>query len=96
MVVILAQKGTEADPRPWKAELFKQSPRAYEKELLEELQDVLEKLQNKKMTTWEKKFNQLPKCFIGDVCAVKKGPRIGRLCDCPGGAICNSFLRRCL
>uniref|UniRef100_A0A8C0G785 Cocaine- and amphetamine-regulated transcript protein n=1 Tax=Chelonoidis abingdonii TaxID=106734 RepID=A0A8C0G785_CHEAB len=37
-----------------------------------------------------------PQCFIGQACAVKKGARIGRLCDCPHGATCNSFLLRCL
>uniref|UniRef100_A0A452GH78 Uncharacterized protein n=1 Tax=Gopherus agassizii TaxID=38772 RepID=A0A452GH78_9SAUR len=63
---------------------------------LEELQDVLEKLQSKRISTWKKKYNQVPKCFIGQACAVKKGARIGRLCDCPRGATCNSFLLRCL
>uniref|UniRef100_A0A674JQK8 Uncharacterized protein n=1 Tax=Terrapene triunguis TaxID=2587831 RepID=A0A674JQK8_9SAUR len=63
---------------------------------LEELQDVLEKLQSKRISTWEKKYNQVPKCSIGQVCAVKKGARIGRLCDCPRGATCNTFLLKCL
>ncbi|XP_060116733.1 cocaine- and amphetamine-regulated transcript protein-like [Heteronotia binoei] len=74
----------------------KQSYRAHEKELLEELQNVLEKLQHKTASTWEKKFNQVPKCSFGDPCAVKKGARIGKLCDCPRGSACNTFLLKCL
>uniref|UniRef100_A0A8C3IJN3 Cocaine- and amphetamine-regulated transcript protein n=1 Tax=Chrysemys picta bellii TaxID=8478 RepID=A0A8C3IJN3_CHRPI len=37
-----------------------------------------------------------PQCSIGQACAVKKGARIGRLCDCPRGATCNAFLLKCL
>uniref|UniRef100_A0A8C5WNB5 Cocaine- and amphetamine-regulated transcript protein n=1 Tax=Laticauda laticaudata TaxID=8630 RepID=A0A8C5WNB5_LATLA len=69
---------------------------AHEKELLDELQEVLEKLQHKKVSAWEKKFNQVPKCSFGDSCAVRKGPRIGKLCDCPRRATCNAFLLKCL
>ncbi|XP_015267227.1 PREDICTED: cocaine- and amphetamine-regulated transcript protein-like [Gekko japonicus] len=68
----------------------------HEKELLEELQNVLEKLQHKTVSTWEKKFNLVPKCSFGDLCAVKKGARIGKLCDCPRGSACNTFLLKCL
>ncbi|XP_053133540.1 cocaine- and amphetamine-regulated transcript protein-like [Hemicordylus capensis] len=75
---------------------LKHSYQAHEKELLEELQEVLEKLQHKKVSTWEKKFNQVPKCSFGDFCAVRKGARIGRLCDCPRGSACNTFLLKCL
>ncbi|XP_070587560.1 cocaine- and amphetamine-regulated transcript protein-like [Erythrolamprus reginae] len=69
---------------------------AHEKELLDELQEVLDKLQHKKVSHWEKKFNQVPKCSFGDPCAVRKGPRIGKLCDCPRRASCNAFLLKCL
>ncbi|XP_025022986.1 cocaine- and amphetamine-regulated transcript protein-like [Python bivittatus] len=68
----------------------------HEKELLEELQEVLEKLQHKKVSPWEKKFNQVPKCSFGDPCAIRKGARIGKLCDCPRRAACNAFLLKCL
>uniref|UniRef100_A0A8D2L0U9 Cocaine- and amphetamine-regulated transcript protein n=1 Tax=Varanus komodoensis TaxID=61221 RepID=A0A8D2L0U9_VARKO len=63
---------------------------------LDELQEVLEKLQHKKVSTWEKKFNQVPKCSFGDACAVRKGARIGKLCDCPRGSACNAFFLKCL
>ncbi|XP_061462742.1 cocaine- and amphetamine-regulated transcript protein-like [Rhineura floridana] len=75
---------------------FKHSYQEHEKELLDELQEVLEKLQHKKVSTWEKKFNQVPKCSFGDMCAVRKGARIGKLCDCPRGSACNAFLLKCL
>ncbi|XP_048366307.1 cocaine- and amphetamine-regulated transcript protein-like [Sphaerodactylus townsendi] len=75
---------------------FKHSYQPHEKELLEELQNVLEKLQHKTVSTWEKKFNQVPKCSFGEPCAVKKGARIGKLCDCPRRSACNTFLLKCL
>ncbi|KAG8001166.1 Cocaine-and amphetamine-regulated transcript protein, partial [Nibea albiflora] len=31
-------------------------------------------------------------CGMGDRCAMKFGPRIGKLCDCGRGANCNSYL----
>lgn len=30
-------------------------------------------------------------CDAGEQCAVRKGARIGKLCDCPRGTSCNSF-----
>ncbi|XP_034748710.1 cocaine- and amphetamine-regulated transcript 4 [Etheostoma cragini] len=35
------------------------------------------------------------KCDVGERCALKHGPRIGRLCDCLRGAACNTFFLRC-
>uniref|UniRef100_A0A3Q3D7T9 Cocaine- and amphetamine-regulated transcript protein n=2 Tax=Hippocampus comes TaxID=109280 RepID=A0A3Q3D7T9_HIPCM len=67
-----------------------------EKQLLGALQEVLEKLQTKRLPMWEKKFGQVPTCDIGEQCAVRKGARIGKMCDCPRGAFCNSFLLKCL
>ncbi|KPP61736.1 hypothetical protein Z043_120133 [Scleropages formosus] len=34
-------------------------------------------------------------CDVGERCAMKHGPRIGRLCDCLRGTACNSFFLRC-
>ncbi|XP_044129984.1 cocaine- and amphetamine-regulated transcript protein-like isoform X1 [Bufo gargarizans] len=34
-------------------------------------------------------------CDVGERCALKHGPRIGKLCDCLRGASCNSFMLRC-
>uniref|UniRef100_A0A3P9K447 Cocaine- and amphetamine-regulated transcript protein n=1 Tax=Oryzias latipes TaxID=8090 RepID=A0A3P9K447_ORYLA len=60
------------------------------------LQEVLEKLQAKRLPSWEKKFGQVPMCDVGEQCAVRKGARIGKMCDCPRGAFCNFFLLKCL
>ncbi|XP_073422733.1 cocaine- and amphetamine-regulated transcript protein-like [Dendrobates tinctorius] len=43
----------------------------------------------------EKKAVQVPRCDMGERCAMKHGPRIGKLCDCLRGASCNSFMLRC-
>ncbi|XP_071436813.1 cocaine- and amphetamine-regulated transcript protein [Pithys albifrons albifrons] len=67
-----------------------------EKELIEALQEVLEKLKSKRGPHYEKKFGQVPMCDAGEQCAVRKGARIGKLCDCPRGTSCNSFLLKCL
>ncbi|KAF7212743.1 cocaine- and amphetamine-regulated transcript protein-like [Nothobranchius furzeri] len=67
-----------------------------EKQLLGALQEVLEKLQANRLPAWEKKFGQVPTCDVGEQCAVRKGARIGKMCDCPRGAFCNFFLLKCL
>ncbi|KAK5866761.1 hypothetical protein PBY51_011311 [Eleginops maclovinus] len=64
--------------------------------LLGALQEVLEKLQTTKINPWERKYGQVPSCDLGEICAVRKGSRIGKLCDCPSGAVCNFFLLKCL
>ncbi|XP_069601708.1 cocaine- and amphetamine-regulated transcript protein-like [Ranitomeya imitator] len=43
----------------------------------------------------EKRAVQVPLCDMGERCAMKHGPRIGKLCDCLRGASCNSFMLRC-
>ncbi|MEQ2197301.1 hypothetical protein XENOCAPTIV_027282, partial [Xenoophorus captivus] len=35
-------------------------------------------------------------CDLGEHCAIRKGSRIGKMCDCPTGAFCNLFLLKCL
>ncbi|XP_068429020.1 cocaine- and amphetamine-regulated transcript protein-like [Clinocottus analis] len=67
-----------------------------EKQLLGALQEVLEKLQAKRLPSWEKKFGQVPTCDVGEQCAVRKGARIGKMCDCPRRAFCNFLLLKCL
>ncbi|KAE8588898.1 hypothetical protein XENTR_v10022803 [Xenopus tropicalis] len=74
----------------------REARRVNEKDMLTELQDVLEKLQSKRILSWESKLNQVPKCTLGDVCAVKRGARIGKLCDCPRRSNCNYYFLRCL
>ncbi|XP_066551586.1 cocaine- and amphetamine-regulated transcript protein [Amia ocellicauda] len=67
-----------------------------EKELIEALQEVLEKLKSKRMPASEKKMGWVPSCDAGEQCAVRKGARIGRLCNCPRGTSCNFYILKCL
>ncbi|XP_023137232.1 cocaine- and amphetamine-regulated transcript protein-like [Amphiprion ocellaris] len=67
-----------------------------EKELIEALQEVLEKLKNKQLPSSEKKLGWLPACDAGEQCAVRKASRIGKLCGCPRGTVCNFNVLKCL
>ncbi|XP_056281943.1 cocaine- and amphetamine-regulated transcript protein-like [Pseudoliparis swirei] len=66
-----------------------------EKELIDALQEVLEKLRSKEMPL-EKKLGWLPLCDTREPCAVRKGARIGTLCSCPRGTSCNFYILKCL
>ncbi|XP_072314484.1 cocaine- and amphetamine-regulated transcript protein isoform X1 [Eucyclogobius newberryi] len=77
-----------------------------EKDLIDALQEVLEKLRSKDMPS-EKKLGWLPsfhvfylphlfQCDAGEPCAVRKGARIGTLCSCPRGTACNFYVLKCL
>ncbi|XP_057715696.1 cocaine- and amphetamine-regulated transcript protein-like [Corythoichthys intestinalis] len=66
-----------------------------EKDLIDALQEVLEKLRNKE-TPSEKKLGWLPSCDAGEPCALRKGARIGTLCGCPRGTSCNFYVLKCL
>uniref|UniRef100_A0A8C5TD98 Cocaine- and amphetamine-regulated transcript protein n=1 Tax=Malurus cyaneus samueli TaxID=2593467 RepID=A0A8C5TD98_9PASS len=59
---------------------------------IEALQEVLEKLKSKRGPHYERSSGRCPWCSV----AVRKGARIGKLCDCPRGTSCNSFLLKCL
>uniref|UniRef100_A0A8C6WQF5 Cocaine- and amphetamine-regulated transcript protein n=1 Tax=Neogobius melanostomus TaxID=47308 RepID=A0A8C6WQF5_9GOBI len=63
---------------------------------INDLHEVLERLQNNKFPSLRKKQGYLPMCEPGDQCALRKGSRIGKLCDCSLPRTCNSFLHRCL
>uniref|UniRef100_A0A8P4K4F5 Cocaine- and amphetamine-regulated transcript protein n=1 Tax=Dicentrarchus labrax TaxID=13489 RepID=A0A8P4K4F5_DICLA len=67
-----------------------------EKQLINDLHQVLERLQNNQFPVLRKKHGYVPVCDPGDVCALRKGSRIGKLCDCSPPRTCNSFLHRCL
>uniref|UniRef100_A0A665T8J6 Uncharacterized protein n=1 Tax=Echeneis naucrates TaxID=173247 RepID=A0A665T8J6_ECHNA len=67
-----------------------------EKQLINDLHEVLERLQNNHFPALRKKHGYLPVCDPGDLCALRKGSRIGKLCDCSLPRTCNSFLHRCL
>ncbi|XP_026869052.1 cocaine- and amphetamine-regulated transcript protein-like [Electrophorus electricus] len=54
-----------------------------EKDLIETLQAVLDKLKSKQLPNTVKKFGQLPSCDAGEQCAARKGARVGKLCGCP-------------
>uniref|UniRef100_A0A8C1M749 Cocaine- and amphetamine-regulated transcript protein n=1 Tax=Cyprinus carpio TaxID=7962 RepID=A0A8C1M749_CYPCA len=67
-----------------------------ENNLIEALQEVLEKLQNKQLPQSGKKFSLLPSCDAGEQCAERKGARVGKFCDCPQGTSCHFFILKCL
>ncbi|XP_054458138.1 cocaine- and amphetamine-regulated transcript protein-like [Anoplopoma fimbria] len=67
-----------------------------EQELIEALQDVLEKLKNKQLPSSEKKLGWVPPCDAGQQCAVRRGSRIGRFCGCSGGTVCDFTVLECL
>ncbi|MGH0179142.1 UNVERIFIED_CONTAM: hypothetical protein FKN15_001155 [Acipenser sinensis] len=64
--------------------------------LIEALQEVLEKLKSKRLPSAEKKLGWVPSCDAGEQCAVRKGSRIGKLCNCPRGTSCNFYILKCL
>ncbi|XP_072834085.2 cocaine- and amphetamine-regulated transcript protein [Pogona vitticeps] len=67
-----------------------------EEAMLGALQDVLEKLRDRCLPAIEKKLSWVPSCDAGEHCAVRKGSRIGRLCNCPRGMSCNLYILKCL
>ncbi|XP_053313848.1 cocaine- and amphetamine-regulated transcript protein [Spea bombifrons] len=98
LVLLLGAKGEESDYLETRALDF-YSPlenTIQEKELIDALQEVLEKLKSKRLPSYEKKYGQVPMCDAGEQCAVRKGSRIGKLCDCPRRTSCNTFLLKCL
>ncbi|KAK2914106.1 hypothetical protein Q8A67_002505 [Cirrhinus molitorella] len=38
----------------------------------------------------------IPQCAVGSRCAMRLGPRFGKLCECVRGSNCNSFLLKCI
>ncbi|KAM6040304.1 cocaine- and amphetamine-regulated transcript protein-like [Theristicus caerulescens] len=66
-----------------------------ETELVEALQEVLEKLGSRELPAVEKRLSWVPLCEPGEPCAVRKGARIGKLCSCPRGTACNLFILKC-
>ncbi|XP_019129612.1 cocaine- and amphetamine-regulated transcript 4 [Larimichthys crocea] len=65
------------------------------KELAEALQGLLDEADSSVGLSVEKKASVIPRCDVGERCAMKHGPRIGRLCDCLRGTACNTFFLRC-
>ncbi|XP_046875723.1 cocaine- and amphetamine-regulated transcript 4 [Hypomesus transpacificus] len=66
------------------------------RELADALEGLLESGQENSIgLSVEKKASVIPRCDVGERCAMKHGPRIGRLCDCMRGTACNTFFLRC-
>ncbi|XP_042334716.1 cocaine- and amphetamine-regulated transcript protein-like [Sceloporus undulatus] len=80
----------------WGAGEAKGDGRQKEKERIEVLKEVLEKLRNGLLLTIGKKFSWVPSCDAGEPCAVRKGARFGRLCNCPRGTSCSVYILKCL
>uniref|UniRef100_A0A3Q3XIM5 Uncharacterized protein n=1 Tax=Mola mola TaxID=94237 RepID=A0A3Q3XIM5_MOLML len=59
------------------------------------LQGFLDEADSSVALSVEKKASVIPRCDVGERCAMKHGPRIGRLCDCLRGTACNTFFLRC-
>ncbi|XP_069580563.1 cocaine- and amphetamine-regulated transcript 2 [Brachyistius frenatus] len=91
-----ARTEAETDGRDERDERDVQDSRYNSNRLLGALHEVLERLQTKRINPWEKKYGQVPSCDLGEHCAIRKGSRIGKMCDCPRGAFCNFFLLKCL
>ncbi|CAL8246016.1 unnamed protein product [Lota lota] len=64
-----------------------------ERDFIEAMERILGKMHDS-VSSPEKRGIQL--CGMGDRCAMKFGPRIGKLCDCGRGANCNSYLLKCI
>nr|XP_020445549.1 cocaine- and amphetamine-regulated transcript protein-like [Monopterus albus]XP_020445550.1 cocaine- and amphetamine-regulated transcript protein-like [Monopterus albus] len=67
---------------------------AADRDLMEALEALMVGTHNR-ISSPEKRGN-IPLCGMGDRCAMRFGPRIGKLCDCSTGAKCNSYLLKCL
>ncbi|XP_075881551.1 cocaine- and amphetamine-regulated transcript 4 [Nelusetta ayraudi] len=64
-------------------------------ELAAAVQLLLQQVDGGVSLSLEKRGSVIPRCDIGERCAMKHGPRIGRLCDCLRGTACNTFFLRC-
>nr|XP_057903195.1 cocaine- and amphetamine-regulated transcript 4 [Doryrhamphus excisus] len=64
-------------------------------DLAEALQAFMDEAESRVGLSVEKKASVIPRCDVGERCAMKHGPRIGRLCDCLRGTACNTFFLRC-
>ncbi|XP_037553650.1 cocaine- and amphetamine-regulated transcript-like [Nematolebias whitei] len=67
---------------------------AADRDLVEALEVLLDQMNNHAPST--EKRGSIPLCGMGNRCAMRFGPRIGKLCDCGRGANCNSYLLKCI
>ncbi|XP_065138358.1 cocaine- and amphetamine-regulated transcript 4 [Paramisgurnus dabryanus] len=75
-------------------QLSVQEEQFIKRDLAEALDQLLDGDQEQRLSV-EKKASIIPRCDVGERCAMKHGPRIGRLCDCLRGTACNTFFLRC-
>ncbi|XP_068580495.1 cocaine- and amphetamine-regulated transcript-like isoform X2 [Cebidichthys violaceus] len=68
---------------------------AADRDLMEALEALLGRMRSNRIPSTEKR-GSIALCGMGDRCAMKFGPRIGKLCDCGRGANCNSYLLKCI
>ncbi|KAM6942958.1 cocaine- and amphetamine-regulated transcript-like [Xenentodon cancila] len=66
-----------------------------DRNLVEALEALLGQMHHIRVSSAEKR-GSIPLCGMGERCAMKFGPRIGKLCDCGRGASCNSYLLKCI
>ncbi|XP_061565011.1 cocaine- and amphetamine-regulated transcript-like [Cololabis saira] len=77
------------------AEEFAEAEPAADRNLVEALEALLGQMYHHRVSSAEKR-GSIPLCGMGERCAMKFGPRIGKLCDCGRGANCNSYLLKCI
>ncbi|XP_076003112.1 cocaine- and amphetamine-regulated transcript-like [Genypterus blacodes] len=65
-----------------------------DRDLIEALEALLSRVQTRLSST--EKRGVIPVCGMGERCAMRFGPRIGKLCDCGRGSNCNSYLLKCI
>nr|XP_057933614.1 cocaine- and amphetamine-regulated transcript-like [Doryrhamphus excisus] len=92
LLAVLCRGQTSQEVSAEDLEVDRNEPAA-DRELVEALEVLLGKVHNRVST---EKRGSIPLCGIGDRCAMKFGPRIGKLCDCGRGANCNSYLLKCI
>ncbi|KAM4744027.1 cocaine- and amphetamine-regulated transcript-like [Anableps anableps] len=90
-VVCHGQESRDVSAEDFEAE--KLDPAA-DRDLVEALGVLLGRIHSRVSST--EKRGSIPLCELGDPCAMKFGPRIGKLCDCGRGASCNSYLLKCI
>ncbi|XP_072318310.1 cocaine- and amphetamine-regulated transcript protein-like [Eucyclogobius newberryi] len=92
LVLILDQSHAQADLDQSREDLDSEPDQDLERQqdLVEALQLLLGQIHRKE------KRGSIAVCGMGDRCAMKFGPRIGKLCDCGRRANCNSFLLKCI
>nr|XP_023669972.1 cocaine- and amphetamine-regulated transcript protein-like [Paramormyrops kingsleyae] len=78
----------------WSDDAAAEGTGSSEKQLVEAMNEILGRFQSR-FPSLERR-GTLPTCGVGQRCAMRLGPRIGRLCDCSRGGHCNSYLLKCI